>query len=88
MENPAETSRVESSLTQQAFWLLFARAIGVAVGLALPLVMVRIFDRSAIGVYRQIFLIITTAVNLLPLGFEMSAFYYFRAKRIAPRCSF
>ena len=85
MQQPAETSRAETSLTQQAFWLLFARGIGIVVGLALPLVMVRIFDRSTIGIYRQVFLIITTAVNLLPLGFEMSAFYYLpREKDRAP----
>src|SRR4051812_15987398 len=84
---PAEINndQLEESLTRQALWMLFARVSGVAISLALPLVLVRIFEPSGIGLYRQIFLLVTTAVNVLPLGFQMSAFYYLpRDKERAP----
>jgi len=44
--------------------------------LLLPIILVRIFDKAQIGTYRQIFLVVGTACNVLPLGFTMSAFYY------------
>jgi O-antigen/teichoic acid export membrane protein len=44
--------------------------------LVLPVTLVRIFDKTEIGVYRQIFLVIGTACNVLPMGFTLSAFYY------------
>lgn len=44
--------------------------------LLLPVILVRIFDKAQIGTYRQIFLVVGTACNVLPLGFTMSAFYY------------
>lgn len=44
--------------------------------LVLPVTLVRIFDKAEIGIYRQIFLIIGTACNVLPMGFTLSAFYY------------
>lgn len=49
--------------------------------LLLPIILVRIFDRSQIGTYRQIFLVVGTAVNVLPLGFTISAFYYLPRER-------
>src|SRR4051794_33495254 len=76
MYSDIKSTRTEASLTSQALWMLFARVTGALIGMALPLVMVRIFDPAAIGIYRQTFLVVTTAVNILPLGFQMSAFYY------------
>lgn len=66
----------KASLTKQTFWLLLARLIGFVFTLALPLLLVRIFDRTQIGIYRQMFLVIATAQNILPLGFQLSIFYY------------
>jgi len=44
--------------------------------MALPLVVVRRMNPEQVGVYKQIFLIVTTAMNLLPLGVHMSAYYF------------
>jgi len=49
--------------------------------LLLPVILVRIFDKAQIGTYRQIFLVVGTACNVLPLGFTMSAFYYLPRER-------
>ncbi len=71
----------KASLTKQAFWLLTARTIGFVFTLALPLLLVRIFDKTQIGIYRQIFLVISTAQNILPLGFQLSLFYFLPRER-------
>jgi len=64
------------SLTLQTVWLLAARLAAFVLTLLLPVILVRVFDRAQIGTYRQIFLVVGTAINILPLGFTMSAFYY------------
>jgi O-antigen/teichoic acid export membrane protein len=61
--------------------LLTARVAGFALSLLIPVILVRLFDKSQIGTYRQIFLVIGTAINVLPLGFTMSAFYYLPRER-------
>ncbi len=43
---------------------------------ALPLLLVRRLDQTEFGLYKQVFLVITTATTVLPLGFAMSAFYF------------
>jgi O-antigen/teichoic acid export membrane protein len=43
---------------------------------ALPLVLVRTLAQSEFGVYKQAFLLVSTALGVLPLGFGMSAFYF------------
>ena len=68
--------RAEPSLTKQALWMVFARVIGIAVSLAVPMLLVRLFNPSEVGIYRQIMLIVTAAVNILPIGFQMSMFYF------------
>lgn len=51
----------------------------------LPLVVVRLLDQRQFGLYKQVFLIVTTASNLLPLGFGMTAFYFLpRERKKAP----
>lgn len=66
-----------ASLASQAFWLLFAKTLGFAFTVVLPLILVRALDQHTYGQYRQIFLLITTAGMLLPLGVPFSAFYFF-----------
>jgi O-antigen/teichoic acid export membrane protein len=61
--------------------LLTARIAAFVLTLLLPIVLVRIFDKAQIGTYRQIFLVVGTACNILPLGFTMSAFYYLPRER-------
>ena len=64
------------SLTQSAVWLMLAKTLGFALSVALPLSLVRVLDQRDFGLYKQAFLIINTAVWVLPFGFGMSAFYF------------
>ncbi|HEY1402811.1 MAG TPA: oligosaccharide flippase family protein, partial [Pyrinomonadaceae bacterium] len=71
-----EVSRKESSLTTRAAWIVSARTVAFVLSFALPLLLVRRLDQEAVGLYKQVFLIVGTAINVLPLGFHMSAFYF------------
>ena len=64
------------SLTAQAFWLLVAKTLAFMFAFALPVLLTRTLSQSEYGLFKQVFLITTTAVALLPLGFGMSAYYY------------
>lgn len=64
------------SLKSQSAWLLFAKVVGFAISFLLPLLVVRYFTQEQVGIYRQVFLVITTANAILPLGFGISAFYF------------
>ena len=64
------------SLTWRVSWLTFAKTAGFAFSIALPLLLVRRMDQQAYGVYKQAFLVVTTAMTVLPLGVNMSAFYF------------
>lgn len=78
------TPRIESGEQQvatprlgtQAFWLIVARVIGFAFTIALPVVVVRVFDQQQFGAYKQAFIVVATATTFLPFGFGVSAFYY------------
>jgi O-antigen/teichoic acid export membrane protein len=73
----AESSQAgSSSLTSRALWLMCAKTLAFAFSFALPLLLVRRLDQHNFGLYKQAFLIVSTAVALLPLGFAMSAFYF------------
>ena len=71
------------SLSTQAFWLLLAKTFGFALTLFLPLVLVRALDQAEFGLYKQAFLVVGTAMTVLPLGFGMSAFYFLPREREA-----
>jgi O-antigen/teichoic acid export membrane protein len=77
MTSPAGAQRTPDSLRSQVFWLLVARILGFAFTLVLPLLLVRLLDQSTYGQYRQIFVLIQTAVNILPFSVPFSAFYFF-----------
>jgi O-antigen/teichoic acid export membrane protein len=68
--------RATPSLSTQAFWLLLAKTFGFALTLGLPLVLVRSLSQVEFGLYKQAFLVVGTAMTVLPLGFGMSAFYF------------
>lgn len=70
-----------SSYTRSASWILSARVFSFAISIALPLLLVRFFDRNTYGLYKLIFQVITTAVNIFPLGFAMSAYYFLPRER-------
>ena len=65
-----------SSLTVQAFWLLIAKTLAFVFAFALPVLLTRSLSQNEYGLFKQVFLIITTAIALLPLGFGLSAYYY------------
>lgn len=71
-----ETQPRSLSLTARAVWFMVARTIAFALGFGLPLLLVRRLDQYQFGLYKQLFLLAVTAANMLPLGLEMSAFYF------------
>lgn len=60
----------------RAAWIMSARTVAFVLSFALPLLLVRRLDQTSFGLYKQVFLVVGTAVNVLPLGFHMSAFYF------------
>lgn len=69
-------SSSSASLTSHVSLLMFAKTIGFAFSIALPLIVVRRLDQTEFGLYKQTFLAVATSVSMLPLGFGMSAYYY------------
>ena len=72
----ADQQKHTKSLTVQAFWLLIAKTLAFVFAFALPVLLTRSLSQNEYGLFKQVFLIITTATALLPLGFGMSAYYY------------
>jgi O-antigen/teichoic acid export membrane protein len=68
--------RREDSLAVQSLILTAARAAGFIITFAIPLVLVRVFDQDGFGLYKQLFLIVGTAVPILNLGLYASIFYF------------
>lgn len=77
----AEVKQEGGSLTSRAFLLMVARTLAFAASFALPLLLVRRLSQESLGIYRQVFLVVGTAINVLPLGFHMSAFYFLPRER-------
>src|SRR5271154_3633998 len=75
-EGAISRTRTQESLTWRVSCLTFAKTAGFAFSIALPLLLVRRLDREQYGLYKQAFLVITTAMTVLPLGVPMSAFYF------------
>lgn len=71
---------MHATLARRVIWLASAKALAFALGFALPLVLVRSLSQTEFGLYKQVFLLVNTAITILPLGFAMSAFYFL------PRC--
>lgn len=72
----SQQQKQRSSLTVQAFWLLIAKTLAFVFAFALPVLLTRTLSQNEYGLFKQVFLIVTTATALLPLGFGMSAYYY------------
>jgi O-antigen/teichoic acid export membrane protein len=86
MEKPFEESRTggsraASSLTARASWILLAKVVAFALAFLLPLILVRRMSQHEFGLYKQVFLIVGTAITMLPLGFGMSAYYLLPRER-------
>jgi len=69
-------SSQHSSLTARTIWLVTAKTVAFAFTVAIPLLLVRRMPQHEFGLYKQIFLVINSAVTMLPLGFGMTAFYF------------
>lgn len=61
--------------------MTLAKTVGFVFSVALPLLVSRRMDSEQVGIYKQVFLVVGTAMNLLPLGFQMSAFYFLSRER-------
>ncbi len=68
--------RREESLAVQSAILTAARGLGFIFTFAIPLVLVRVFDQSEFGIYKQLFLVAGTAIPILSLGLWASVFYF------------
>jgi O-antigen/teichoic acid export membrane protein len=72
-------------LAWRVSWLTFAKTAGFVFSIALPLLLVRRMNREQYGLYKQAFLIVTTAVTMLPCGVGMSAFYFLPREKTRQR---
>ena len=75
------TTPKTASLTEHASWLMLAKTLAFVFSLALPLLLVRRLNQVEFGVYKQLFLIVGTALVVLPLGFSMNAYYFLPRER-------
>ncbi len=74
--NVANGNQQGGSLTARAFLLMFAKVMAYVLGFALPLLLVRGLSQHDFGLYKQVFLVVSTALTVLPLGFSLSAYYF------------
>src|SRR3954468_22381673 len=72
----SEVQNRGGSLAARAFLLMFAKVLAYFLGFALPLVLVRRLSQHEFGLYKQVFLVVSTALTVLPLGFSLSAYYF------------
>jgi O-antigen/teichoic acid export membrane protein len=66
------------SLSDRAGFLILANIIKFAIGIVMPMLLVRMLTPSDYGTYQQITLIGTSATALLILGLPTSVFYFYR----------
>ncbi len=71
----------DKSLYSSVGWLMLAKVIGFVFTLLLPLLVVRVLTKSDVGMYQQVFLVISTVSSILPFGFSMSAYYFFSREK-------
>ena len=64
------------SLTKQTAWLMMAKICAFCLAVAVPLLIVRRLSPFEYGLYKEAFQAISTAINVLPLGFGMTAYYF------------
>jgi len=65
---------------------MVAKSFAFVVSLALPLLLVRRLSQAEFGSYKQAFLVIGTAIAILPFGFGTSTFY-FLPRETTPRAN-
>ena len=84
--SPEPVTKPRTSLVAGASWLLASKICSFAITSALPFILTRRLSKTDYGYYKQLFLILTTTLNLLPFGMNMSLFYFIpRAKTQAEK---
>jgi len=66
------------SLSDRAGFLILANMIKFAIGIVMPMILVRLLNPTDYGTYQQITLIGTSLTSLLVLGLPTSVFYFYR----------
>ena len=64
------------SVFRPAFMLMSGRALGFVASFAIPVVLVRVFDQTGFGTYKQLFLLYTTLYGIAQLGMAESLYYF------------
>jgi len=64
------------SVFKPAFMLMSGRALGFVAAFAIPVVLVRIFDQTEFGTYKQLFLLYTTLYGIAQVGMAESLYYF------------
>ena len=62
--------------TGPALWLVLGRGLGFVATFAVPIVLVRVFDQTTFGTYKQLFLVFGTLYGLAQLGVAESLYYF------------
>lgn len=75
-----ETKNAES-LTSQALLVLVGRTVAFGLTFALPILLVRQLSQAEFGLYKQVFLVVGTAMMVLSFGVSQSAYYFLPRER-------
>lgn len=69
-------SRPLDALFRPAMVLMVGRMLGFIVSFAIPMILVRIFDQTDFGTYKQLFLIFATLFGVAQMGMAESLYYF------------
>src|SRR5262249_1977426 len=75
------TQESSGSLTMRAALYMFAKTVAFLFSFLLPLLLGRRLSQHEFGFFKQVFLIVGTALNILPVGVGMSAYYFLPRER-------
>ncbi|HEY3860169.1 MAG TPA: polysaccharide biosynthesis C-terminal domain-containing protein [Gammaproteobacteria bacterium] len=65
-----------ASVFKPAFMLMSGRALGFVAAFAIPVVLVRVFNQTEFGTYKQLFLLYTTLYGIAQIGMAESLYYF------------
>src|SRR2546423_13559089 len=66
----------KKGIMRQAGPLLVARGAATVLGFGLPLLLVRLLDQTSFGVYKQVWLVASSAFLMLQMGLTASLYYF------------